>query len=53
MISTSKGDETMEELNRQWVLYKSLQDKEKFDGLTVDEKLEALRIAAIQEKSES
>lgn len=38
------------ELNEAWRLYKSLQDKEKFNALTIEEKLEALRIAAIQER---
>lgn len=42
---------TTEELNEAWRLFKSLQDKEKFDALTLEEKLEALRIFAIQRKT--
>lgn len=39
-----------EELNKAWVLYKAVQDKEKFDKLSLEDKLEALRIVAIQTK---
>lgn len=46
------AEKNMEELNKAWVLFKSLQDKEKFNALTLDEKLEALRIAAIQERGD-
>lgn len=40
------------ELNRAWVLYKAVQDKERFDKLSLEDKLEALRIVAIQTKDE-
>lgn len=40
---------SFEEINEVWRLYRALRDKEKFDKLSLDEKLEALRIASIQQ----
>ena len=40
----------LEKMQEAWRLYRALKDKAKFDKLTTKEKLEALRIAAIQGK---
>lgn len=39
------------DINKSWRLYKALQDKERFSKLSLEEKLEALRIFTQQRSS--
>lgn len=45
----NKEHTTLEDFREAWRLFHQLKDKDKFNKLTLDEKLEALRIGVIQE----